>query len=185
MKAIIRTAVIFSIVAIGISVFAKGGNGQEKGFGKGRDKNIGKHIEKIKDELGLTESQSAQIRSIIDASKAEIKNDVQAMKDADTKEERQAARAELKKDQDAMREKILSVLTPEQRAKAQEMRGMFKDKMKDKKDKRGHKHDRDDDDDDDDQGTAKQGGSSGGTAKVPPSSGGSKSGSGGQGQTKK
>src|SRR5688572_8080939 len=141
MKSIIRTAVIFSLLAIGVAVFAKEGNGEAKGFGRGKGKNIAKHIEKIKSELGLTESQSAQIRSIIEASKAEIKADIQAMKNADGKDAKAAARAELKKDQQAMRENILAVLTPEQRAKAEEMRGMFKDKMKKKHEKK-HKRDK-------------------------------------------
>jgi len=182
MKSIIRTAVIFSLMAIGIAVFAKEGNGH-KGHGRSKGKNIAKHIEKIKGELGLTESQSAQIRSIIEASKAEIKADIQAMKNAEGKEAKAAARAELKKDQQAMRDNILAVLTPEQRAKAEEMRGMFKDKMKKKHDKK-HKRDKDADDDDDNDvdddntGTPKQGGT------TPPQGGTGKTGGGGQGKTK-
>lgn len=127
MKAIIRTALIFSLMAIGVAVFAQDG---PKGYGKG--KNMEKHIEKMKTELGITDAQSAQIKSIVEASKAEIKADVEAMKNA-PKEDKAAARAELRKDQLAMREKILAVMTPEQRAKAEEMRGMFKDKMKEKR----------------------------------------------------
>ena len=173
MKAIIRTAVIFSLMAIGISVFAHEGKGRAKG------QNIGKHIEKIKTELGLTEAQSAQIRSIIESSKAEIKADVEAMKNADTKDEKSAAKAELKKDQQAMRERILSVLTPEQRAKAENMRGIFKEKMKDKRGKKGGKHRGDVDDD----GTTPA--PSGGTPKSSPPSGGTEKSSGGsQGKTK-
>lgn len=176
MKAIIRTAVIFSLLAIGIGVFANEG----KGFGRGKGKNIGKHIEKIKTELGLTEAQSAQIRSIIESSKAEMKADVEAMKSADTKDEKAAARAELKKDQQAMRERIMSVLTPEQRAKAENMRGVFKEKMKDKRGKKGGKHRGGVDDD----GTSPTP-SDGGTPKSTPPSGGTEKSSGGsQGKTK-
>ncbi len=175
MKAIIRTAVIFSLMAIGIGAFAHEG----KGKGRGNAQNMGKHIEKIKTELGLTEAQSAQIRSIIESSKAEMKADVEAMKSADTKDEKAAAKAELKKDQQAMRERILSVLTPEQRAKAENMRGLFKEKMKGKRGNKGGKHRGDVDDD----GTAPA--PSGGTPKsTPPSGGTDKSSSGSQGKTK-
>jgi Spy/CpxP family protein refolding chaperone len=174
MKAIIRTAVIFSLLAIGISVFAHEGKGRANG------KNIGKHIEKIKTELGLTEAQSAQIRSIIETSKAEMKADVEAMKNADTKDEKAAARAELKKDQQAMRERIMAVLTPEQRAKAENMRGIFKEKMKDKRGKKGGKHRGGVDDD----GTSPAP-SDGGTPKSAPQGGGTQKSSGGtQGKTK-
>ena len=105
------------------------------------------------------------------------------MKSADTKDEKAAAKAELKKDQQAMRERILSVLTPEQRAKAENMRGLFKEKMKGKHGNtggnKGGKHRGDVDDD----GSSPA--PSGGTPKsTPPSGGTDKSSGGSQGKTK-
>jgi hypothetical protein len=82
------------------------------------EKKIEHRVEKMKAKLNLSDAQVTQVKAIIEEAKPQIMADWQKMKAA-PKDQKAALRANLQKDKDAAKEKLLSVLNPDQRAKAE------------------------------------------------------------------
>ena len=82
------------------------------------EKRIEKRIEKMQKKLNLSDAQVSQAKAIIEQSKPQMKADFEKMKAA-PKDQKSAIRAELKKDREATKEKLMAILTPEQRTKAE------------------------------------------------------------------
>jgi len=82
------------------------------------DKKIEHRIEKMKTKLALSDAQVTQVKAILEEAKPQMKADWQKMKAA-PKDQKEAVRADLKKDRDAVKVKLLAVLNPDQRAKAE------------------------------------------------------------------
>jgi Spy/CpxP family protein refolding chaperone len=94
-------------------------------------------LAELKKKLDLTDKQSEQIKAILEQSKVERKENVEKMKSAD-KSEKPEIRAEMQADNAETRKKILAILTPEQRTKAEEMWQERKEKVRDRiKERRG------------------------------------------------
>ena len=82
------------------------------------EKRIEHRIEKMKKKLNLTDAQVSQAKAIMEEAKPQMKADFQAMKAA-PKDQKEAVRAQFKKDREQTKEKLLAILTPEQRTKAE------------------------------------------------------------------
>lgn len=94
------------------------------GKGKPGGQKRATHMQRIANELGLTEQQKAQIKGIFEAHRAKV----QALKQSNaTPEAKRTQRMELMKE---MHAQIEGVLTPEQREKAAQIRQQHKGKMK-------------------------------------------------------
>ena len=90
---------------------------------------IEKGIKKIKDKLDLTDAQTAQVRTIIQDAKAEITAAIEKMRAADS-EQKPTLSNEFLKGSEAIQGKILSILTPEQKVKAEKFLQKLKEKIK-------------------------------------------------------
>jgi Spy/CpxP family protein refolding chaperone len=82
------------------------------------EKKIEHRIEKMKSKLNLSDAQVVQVKTILEASKPQIKADIEKMKAA-PKDQKDALRADLKKDKSAVKDKLFAILTPEQQVKAE------------------------------------------------------------------
>jgi Spy/CpxP family protein refolding chaperone len=103
------TLVCGLILAVGLSASAQ--------VAAGKGTHHGQRMAKIAQELGLTDSQKAQIKPILKDAKAQK----QAI-EADTKLTQADKQAKLKELRQKTREKIGAVLTPEQKAKWETLR---------------------------------------------------------------
>jgi Spy/CpxP family protein refolding chaperone len=83
-----------------------------------KEKRMEHRIEKMKKKLNLSDAQVTQMKTIFAENAPQIKADHEKMKAA-PKDQREPLRASLKNDRQAMKEKLLAVLTPDQRAKAE------------------------------------------------------------------
>lgn len=98
----------------------------------------GGRMQKLKAELGITDAQGQQIKAIFEANKAKMKSDRDAVKNAATKEARDAARQQMKADRQAVQAQVNNVLTADQRAKWEAMKQQHMQKRMDKHmDKKG------------------------------------------------
>jgi len=82
------------------------------------EKRIEHRIEKMKKKLNLTDQQVTQAKAIMEEAKPQMKADFKAMKDA-PKDQKETLRAQFKKDREATKEKLMAILTPDQRTKAE------------------------------------------------------------------
>ena len=82
------------------------------------DRKIDHRVVKMTKKLNLSDAQVAQVKAIINDSKPQIKADWKKIK-AVPDDQREPLRATLRADKSAMKEKLLAVLNPEQRAKAE------------------------------------------------------------------
>jgi len=82
------------------------------------EKRIEHRIEKMKKKLNLSDQQVTQAKAIMEEAKPQMKADFKAMKEA-PKDQKEALRAQFKKDREATKEKLMAILTPEQRTKAE------------------------------------------------------------------
>ena len=92
----------------------------------------------MKQRLAITDEQAAKISDVLKAEHQTLAADRQKMQNAPA-DQKPYARLQMKQDRLASRQKMLDVLTPEQRVKAQELRKERMGKMKHKWMKRHHK----------------------------------------------
>jgi Spy/CpxP family protein refolding chaperone len=95
------------------------------------EQRIEKRLERMKKNLNISDAQATQIRTILMNTKTEMQDRVAKMKSAPDAD-KATLRNELKSARLSTHNQILSILTPEQRTKAESMREAMKGKMKDK-----------------------------------------------------
>ncbi len=148
-KIILPLAGIFALVGMSTLAMAEGGN-RDKGM---RDGKRGDHIERMRDQLNLSDEQAEKIEALFKAKREEKEEHRQehremhqAMMNLDPSsstydqqveqlaEKQATAMVREIKERARMRKEIHAILTPEQREKAQKM---FKKRMERAKDRRG------------------------------------------------
>jgi Spy/CpxP family protein refolding chaperone len=97
-----------------------------------KERRIEHCIEKMKKKLNLSDAQVTQIKTIFTENAPQIKADHEKIKAA-PKDQREALRANLKNDKQAIKEKLLAVLTPDQRTKAEKFFNRHKEHNEEKK----------------------------------------------------
>ena len=115
-------SVVFSALFFTFSVSAYSQGHDEE---HGRHHNHEKRLEKMKTELGLSDSQVEQIKALHEKKKEESKS---LRKEA--KEGNEASRAKLKANREAFKAEMDKILTPEQRKKAEALHAEHKDPAK-------------------------------------------------------
>lgn len=125
MKIIQKTA-IFSVLSLAlffvfsISAFAQQGEGRHRGH-----HNHEERLEKMKEELGLSDAQVEQIKALHEKKKAEMEK----LRE-EAKEENKEHRAKMKAHRQEMKTEIDKILTDEQRKKAEALKEEHKDPNK-------------------------------------------------------
>ncbi|WP_291726242.1 Spy/CpxP family protein refolding chaperone [Bernardetia sp.] len=123
MKIIQKTAIFFTLslalfFAFSITTYAQRGEGKH-----------GKHheerLEKMKEELDLSDAQVEQIKALHEKKREEMKK-----LRSEAKEENEERRAKMKAHHKEMKAEIDKILTPEQRKKAEALRAEHKDPEK-------------------------------------------------------
>lgn len=157
------TAAILSIVLVAMGamfVFAQDGAGQKdgkRGFGKRGGHHRGGHGMMFRG-LDLTDEQKAQMKTIRQASKESTKSireqmkanrqKLQTLSESGTFDEAQVKAiaaeqgnlsAQMIVEKEKVKTQMLAILTPEQKAKAAEMKAQFKQKREERKQKRAER----------------------------------------------
>jgi len=96
-----------------------------------REQRVQKHIEIMKQRLAITDDQAAKISDVLKAEHQTLAADREKMQAAPA-DQKPYARLQMKQDMLAGRQKMLDVLTPEQRVKAEQLHKDRMEKMKHK-----------------------------------------------------
>ncbi|MBS1792462.1 MAG: Spy/CpxP family protein refolding chaperone [Acidobacteria bacterium] len=150
MKKVILAITATTILGLGaVLIFGQKMGGERFGFGpKGFG---GPHFERLFEKLNLTEEQKTQVKQIIEDSKTRVKPLMESLranheqmeklgKDGVYNEEQvtqlAAAQADTMKqliiEKEKTKAQIFAVLTPEQRAQAEQMKEQFKERFKER-----------------------------------------------------
>jgi Spy/CpxP family protein refolding chaperone len=139
MKNQLKILVLAAVIGISSITYAdmqdNAGKNHEK---RTPEQRVEKRLERMKKNLNISDAQATQIRTVLMNKKNEMQDRVAKMKSAPAAD-KAALRSELKSARLSTHNEILSILTPEQRTKAESMREAMKGKMKGKhKGKRSH-----------------------------------------------
>lgn len=113
----------------------EGGRGRRERFRGGFGGGMGLPVERLKEELGLSDEQVAKIEAV----NAEMRERGRAMRDElrQGQFDPEAMRARFEQIQTEVRARIDEVLTPEQRAKLQELQTTMRERMRERGGERG------------------------------------------------
>lgn len=128
-----KEILIFAVALAAALIIPNVNAAQDKGEGKGpRGPRGGQMVERMAEELGLSAEQTAKVKAIHEAARPQmeaIRNDASL-----SREQKREKSQAIQKDTEA---KVDAVLTPEQQAKAKEMRAKLRERMKERRGPKG------------------------------------------------